>query len=68
MVPFKYDHIIGTSSIPKSPDRLLEHVEEVVSAHSDTVTKLAEEAKATVARYVLSYLAIAPYAKLEAQS
>jgi len=60
-----YDHITGI--VPKQwiPDKLLEYIEEVISAHSDAIAKLAEEAKATATRYVLAHLAIVSYAKLE---
>lgn len=66
-ISLRHSHVTA-ASVPKSQSWLLEYIEEALSTHSDAITKLAEEAKATAARYVLSYLAIASYAKLEAQS
>jgi len=64
-VSLKHDNILGTSPMPKLPDKLLEYIEEVLNAHSNAIAKLAEEAKATATRYVLAHLAIVSYAKLE---
>ena len=60
-----YDHISGIVLRRWIPGKLLEYIEEVISAHSDAIAKLAEEARATAMRYVLAYLAITSYAKLE---
>jgi len=65
IISFRYDHIIGASLRFTLPLKILDHVEEVLNTHSDVITKLAEEAKATAMRYVLAHLAIASYAKLE---